>query len=207
MRFVQLFINAVFVSNVILAMFLGLCPFMGVSKKSRDALGMSCAVLFVIVMAAAATFTLDWFVLKPLFLASAPDLRVVLHTISFILVIATLVQLVEMALRKYVPPLYKSLGIYLPLITTNCAVLGMALLTVKRYGGSESFAEGILWTLCDAGFSALGFGVAMMLMSGIRERLDLMDVPEPMRGWPIAFVCAGLMAFAFMGFNGLSFGG
>jgi electron transport complex protein RnfA len=206
MRFVQLFINAVLVSNVILATFLGLCPFMGVSKNTRDALGMSCAVLFVIVMSSAATFTLDWYVLKPLFMESAPELRIVLHTIAFILVIAALVQLVEMILRKYLPPLYKALGIYLPLITTNCAVLGMALLTVKRYGGMETFGEAIIWTLCDAGFSALGFAVAMMLMSGIRERLELMDVPDPMRGWPIAFVCAGLMAFAFFGFQGLSFG-
>ncbi len=170
-----------------LSQFLGLCPFIGVSKNTESAVGMGFAVTFVMSIAALTTWALQHFVLIPLNI-------VFLQTVTFILVIASLVQLVEMVVRKFSPPLYQALGIYLPLITTNCGVLGIALISVnKQYGALESFLAGL-----SAG---TGFLLALLLMSGIRERLDTEEVPKFLKGSPIAFISGGLMALAFMAFD------
>jgi len=182
-------IASMFVSNVVLAKFLGICPYLGVSKKTETALGMSGAVVFVMALATAATFFLQKFVLEPLKLEY-------LQTIVFILVIAALVQLVEIVLKKITPPLYRALGIYLPLITTNCAVLGVAILNFKL---NYNFIQAMVFTIG----TALGFGVALLIFSGLRERLDLCDIPESFKGVPIALITAGLVSLAFMGFSGL----
>jgi electron transport complex protein RnfA len=183
-------IAAILINNVILKRFLGLCPFLGVSKQLDAALGMGMAVIFVLTMASIVTFGIYYLILVPLDIAY-------LRTIAFILVIATLVQFVEMVVEKTSPGLYRSLGIYLPLITTNCAVLGIAVLNVDI---GYNFVETVVH-----GFSAgLGFTIALLLMAGIRERLDLADIPESLRGVPIAFIVAGLMAIAFQGFSGLA---
>ncbi len=189
MEYVLIIIAAVFVSNIVLNQFLGICPFIGVSNKVETALGMTGAVTFVMVIATLVTYIIFQYVLIPL------DLEY-LRTITFILVIASLVQLVEIILKKISPPLYQALGIFLPLITTNCAVLGVAVLAVQQdftLLGSTVFAIG----------NALGFGLALITFSGIREQLDMMNVPKGMKGVPIAFIVAGLMAMAFMGFAGL----
>ncbi len=183
-----------FASNFILAKFLGLCPFLGVSKKRSDALGMSVAVIFVMGLSSAATWALYFYVLKPLGLAY-------LQTIVFILVIAALVQFVEMVIKKYSPSLYEAMGIYLPLITTNCAVLGVTVLNVNSFGdhpAMQSFLESVLQ---GVGGGA-GFSLALMLMSSIRERLEFARIPKPLQGIPIAFIMACLMALAFFGFAG-----
>lgn len=193
-------VGAVFVSNFVLARFLGLCPFVGVSKDSDSALGMGMAVIFVMTMASLVTWFVYFYVLVPL------DLTY-LRTIAFILVIATLVQFVEMVIEKTSPTLHKSLGIYLPLITTNCAVLGVAVVNVDEFmtAGLARNAS-FIYTVVH-GFSAgLGFTLALVLMAAIRERLDLVDVPRSMRGIPITFIVAGLMAIAFLGFSGLKIG-
>jgi len=193
-------VGAIFVSNFVLARFLGLCPFVGVSKDSDSALGMGMAVIFVMTMASLVTWFVYTFVLVPLEITY-------LRTIAFILVIATLVQFVEMVIEKTSPTLHKSLGIYLPLITTNCAVLGVAVVNVDEFmttglARNTSF----IYTIVH-GFSAgLGFTLALVLMAAIRERLDLVDVPESMKGIPITFIVAGLMAIAFLGFSGLKVG-
>jgi electron transport complex protein RnfA len=201
-------ISVVFVNNFVLARFLGLCPFMGVSQKTESALGMSMAVTFVMTLASAAT----WFIYKYMLLPGESNLLGlivpgvtemgmvdVLKTISYILVIATLVQLVEMVMRKTSPALYESLGIYLPLITTNCAVLGVALLGTTNAPQHLNLLEASV-----QGFGAgIGFSIAMLLMSGIRERLVLLNVPKPFQGVPIAFLCTAIMALAFMGFSGM----
>ena len=193
-------VGAIFVSNFVLARFLGLCPFVGVSKDSDSALGMGMAVIFVMTMASLVTWFVYTFVLVPLEITY-------LRTIAFILVIATLVQFVEMVIEKTSPTLHKSLGIYLPLITTNCAVLGVAVVNVDEFmttglARNTSF----IYTIVH-GFSAgLGFTLALVLMAAIRERLDLVDVPESMKGIPITFIVAGLMAMAFLGFSGLKVG-
>ena len=187
MTFVGIFITFAFVENFILTKFLGLCPFIGVSKKLDSAVGMGFSVIFVMSIASLATWAVHHLILVPLNLAF-------LQTITFILVIAALVQLVEMFIEKVSPALYRALGIYLPLITTNCAVMGIALIAVQYdYGPLESFA---------AGFSAgIGFLLAIVLMSGLREKFDTEWIPKPFRGVPIAFISAGLMALAFMAFD------
>ena len=182
-------IGTVFVNNFVLARFLGLCPFMGVSRKIETATGMGMAVVFVMTVASAVTWNIQNFILIPFKLEY-------LQTIMFILVIAALVQFVEMFIRKISPPLYQSLGIFLPLITTNCAVLGVALLTVQK---DLNF---FLTTVFAFG-SSIGFTLAMVLMAGIRERLEMADVPVPFQGTAIAFIVAGLLSLAFMGFSGM----
>lgn len=201
-------VSVVFVNNFVLAKFLGLCPFLGVSQKTSSAMGMGVAVTFVMTLASAITWIVYNYVLLPgdvnILAKVFPSIREeglveVLKTISYILVIATLVQLVEMMLRKMVPTLYESLGIYLPLITTNCGVLGVALLNTTDSPRHLGFLSATV-----QGFGAgIGFTVAMLLMSGIRERLALVNIPEPLRGIPIAFICTGLMALAFLGFSGM----
>lgn len=186
---ILLLLGASLINNVVLSQFLGLCPFLGVSRKTDTALGMGAAVIFVITVSSFITGLLYEFVLEPLGL-------VYLQTIVFILVIAALVQLVEMILRKKIPALYKSLGVYLPLITTNCAVLGVALTNVQK--------EYDLLTGVVNGFgTAVGFTVAIVILAGIREKLEDNDIPESFKGMPIVLVTAGLMAMAFFGFKGL----
>ena len=177
---------AILAENFILVKFLGICPFMGVSKKMDTALGMGLAVIFVMGLASAATWAVNTLLLVPEYM----------QTVVFILVIATLVQLVEMFLQKALPALYQALGIYLPLITTNCAVLGVALLNVQKgYGFIESLVYGVM--------GGVGFTVAILLFSSVRERLEDCDCPEAFKGFPIALIAAGLLALAFMGFSGL----
>lgn len=187
MTYIGIIITFALINNFILTQFLGLCPFIGVSRKMDSAVGMGFAVIFVMSMASLATWVLYRLILVPLGIEF-------LQTITFILIIATLVQFVEMVIQKISPPLYKALGIYLPLITTNCAVLGIALIAVRSdYDALESFV---------AGFAAgLGFLLAILVMSSIREKLDTEWVPKPFKGIPIAFVTAGLMALAFMAFD------
>jgi electron transport complex protein RnfA len=182
-------ISAVFVNNFVLARFLGICPFLGVSKKVETAIGMGMAVIFVLTVASVVTWFIQYLVLIPFGIEY-------LQTIAFILVIASLVQLVEMVIQKTSPVLYQSLGIFLPLITTNCAVLGVAVLNIQK---SYSFIEAVVFAL-GAG---LGFTLAMVLFAGLRERLELCPVPTSFRGTAIALVTAGLLSLAFMGFAGL----
>jgi len=187
MSYVGIIITFVFVSNFILAQFLGLCPFIGVSRRMDSAVGMGFAVIFVMALASLATWAVYRLVLVPLRLEY-------LQTIAFILIIAALVQFVEMVIQKTSPALYRALGIYLPLITTNCAVLGIALIAARsNYNALQSVVAGI-----SAG---LGFLLAIVVMSSIRERLDMEWIPKPFRGIPIAFVTAGLMALGFMAFD------
>ncbi|MDR2728601.1 MAG: RnfABCDGE type electron transport complex subunit A [Chitinispirillales bacterium] len=194
---IQISLAAVLIQNLILARFLGLCPFLGVSKKLSSATGMGMAVVFVMTISSIFTWMIDKFVLIPF------DVEY-LRTIVFILVIASLVQLIEMIMHKFTPALYDSLGIYLPLITTNCAILGVVIINtgVNQFTGlpftfTESVVNGVA--------SGAGFLMALVLMAGIRERLELADIPKTLEGLPIAFICAGLMALAFLGFSGLSF--
>lgn len=182
-------VSAVFVNNFVLARFLGICPFLGVSKKVETALGMGMAVTFVMTIAAVVTWFIQYFVLIPFGIEY-------LQTIAFILVIASLVQLVEMVVQKASPVLYQSLGIFLPLITTNCAVLGLAVLNIQK---GYSFLESVVFALG----AAVGFTLAMVLFAGLRERTDLCPVPKSFRGTGIALVTAGLLSLAFMGFAGL----
>jgi len=182
-------VSAVFVNNFVLARFLGICPFLGVSKKVETALGMGMAVIFVMTIASVVTWFIQYFVLIPFGIEY-------LQTIAFILVIASLVQLVEMVVQKASPVLYQSLGIFLPLITTNCAVLGVAVLNIQK---GYSFLETVIFALG----ASVGFTLAMVLFAGLRERLDLCPVPRSFRGTAIALVTAGLLSLAFMGFAGL----
>ncbi|MBP1586072.1 MAG: electron transport complex subunit RsxA [Lachnospiraceae bacterium] len=184
-----LLVGSSLVSNVVLSQFLGLCPFLGVSRKIKTAAGMGTAVIFVITLASAVAGILYKFILVPL------DVTY-LQTICFILVIAALVQFVEMFLRKAVPSLYQALGVYLPLITTNCAVLGVAVSNVqKNYGVVKGIINGI--------GTAVGFTVAIVILAGIREKMEYSKVPGPFKGMPIVLLTAGLMAIAFWGFSGL----
>jgi electron transport complex protein RnfA len=177
------------VNNVVLSQFLGLCPFLGVSKKTETATGMGVAVIFVITLASAVAGAIYQFILQPFHIEY-------LQTIVFILVIAALVQFVEMFLKKFIPGLYQSLGVYLPLITTNCAVLGVALTNVqKNYG--------ILTGVVNGFATAVGFTISIIILAGIREKLKYNDIPESFQGMPIVLVTAGLMAIAFCGFSGL----
>ncbi|MBN1809691.1 MAG: RnfABCDGE type electron transport complex subunit A [Planctomycetes bacterium] len=202
MQYVKLVIAAVFVSNFVLAQFLGLCPFIGVSKKTSSAVGMGIAVIFVMTLASFVTYLVYWKLLY-MPLGIGVDARDYLNIVVFIVVIASLVQFVEMVLQKSMPALYRALGIYLPLITTNCAVLGVAQLNISRFG-SGGFAAGLLGATLNGFASGLGFTLALLLMSAIRERLDEADVPLPFRGVPIAFVVASALALAFLGFSGMA---
>lgn len=184
-----LIIGAIFVNNVVLAQFLGICPFLGVSKDVKSSLGMGGAVLFVMLLATLVTYLLFYYILEPAGLGY-------LQTIAYILVIAGLVQMVEIILKKIAPALYQTLGVFLPLITTNCAVLGVALLVVQK---NMTLLESVIY----AGSIAIGFTLALVIFAGIREQMELTGVPKGMKGVPIALVTAGILAMAFMGFNGL----
>ena len=190
-RFIELAVAAIFVENFVLVKFYGICPFLGVSKKTNTAVGMGMAVTFVMVLSAALTNLVYNYILVPLGVEY-------LQTLSFILLIAALVQFVEMFVAKSLPALYNALGIYLPLITTNCAVLGVTLLNVERnYTLIES-----MWYAFSA---AMGFTLAIVLFAGVRERLETADIPKALKGFPIALITAGLIAMAFLGFQGLAF--
>ena len=199
MAFLLIFITAIFVNNIVLSQFLGICPFLGVSKKVETATGMAAAVAFVLVIATLVTYLIQTFVLNAFGLEY-------LQTIAFILVIAALVQMVEIVLKKVSPALYQALGVFLPLITTNCCILGVAILvgngTYDSAGMEPGLVSGVWFALC----TALGFGLALIVFAGIREQLSRMDVPEGMQGMPIALVVAGLLAMAFMGFSGVNNG-
>ncbi len=191
-------VSTAIVNNVVLSQFLGLCPFLGVSKKVETAAGMGAAVLFVITIASAVTNLIYTFLLVP------TDLTY-LNTIVFILVIAALVQFVEMVLKKSMPALYESLGVFLPLITTNCAVLGIALTNVQNYNTAAGLNIGqkLLDSVVSGLGTAVGFTIAIIIMAGIRERNEFNDVPESFKGMPIVLLTAGLMAIAFFGFSGI----
>ena len=191
---VGVFLAAILTENYILNKFLGICPFLGVSKKLNTAVGRSCAVTAVMVIATAVTWPVYTYVLVP------NDLSY-LQTIVFILIIAALVQLLEIMMRKYMPPLYNALGIYLPLITTNCAVLGVTMLVLEKGAADANF--GYVASLVNAFGAGVGFLVAMVLFAGVRERLELCDVPKFLRGLPITLIAASLVAVSFLGFNGI----
>ena len=188
-HYLLLIISAVFVNNIVLARFLGNCPFMGVSKKLDSAIGMGLAVIFVLTVAGSVTWLIANFILIPLQIGY-------LRTIAFILVIAALVQFVEMVIQKTSPVLYQSLGLYLPLITTNCAVLGVAIINVDE---GYNFLEAVVFSAA----SAAGFALALVIFAGMREQLALSDIPKPFQGMPIALISAGLLSLAFFGFMGL----
>lgn len=189
MDFILIIISAVFVNNIVMTQFLGICPFIGVSNKVDTSLGMSGAVMFVMVIATMVTYLLQQYIMVPL---GIPFMQ----TVVFILIIAALVQLVEIILKKVSPALYQALGIFLPLITTNCAILGVAILAVQK---EYNLIESVVYAISNAA----GFGLALVTFSGIREQLDLADIPKSMKGVPIAFIIAGLLAMAFMGFAGI----
>lgn len=192
MEYLLIFISAIFVNNIILSQFLGICPFLGVSRKIDTALGMGAAVAFVLTLATVVTWLVQTCILNPLGLQY-------LQTIAFILVIATLVQMVEIILKKVSPTLYQALGIFLPLITTNCAVLGVAILVIQK-------DYDLLSSIVYAFSTALGFALALTVFAGIREQLSLVKVPRGMQGMAIVLVTAGLLSLAFMGFSGVDLG-
>jgi len=189
MEYLIILISAILVNNIVLAKFLGICPFLGVSNRVGTAAGMSAAVMFVMVLATMVTFLLQKYVLDPFHIAY-------MQTIVFILVIAALVQMVETILKKISPSLYQALGIFLPLITTNCAVLGIAILTIQN---NYNLLEGVVFTAANAA----GFGLAIIIFAGLRERLELVGVPKGMKGFPISLIMAGLLSLAIMGFSGI----
>ena len=186
MEYILIFISAIFVNNIVLSQFLGICPFLGVSKKVDTALGMSAAVAFVLTIATIVTFLIQKFVLDAFGL----------QTITFILVIAALVQMVEIILKKVSPALYQALGVFLPLITTNCCILGVAILVIQK---DYDLLTGVVYAFS----TAIGFGLALVLFAGLREQMSLVKIPEGMKGTPIALITAGLLAMAFMGFSGV----
>lgn len=198
MEYILIIISAVFVNNIILSQFLGVCPFLGVSNKVSTAAGMSGAVTFVMAVATLVTYLLQYYVLIPLGIEF-------MQTVTFIVVIASLVQMVEIMMKKISPSLYQALGIFLPLITTNCAVLGVAILVVSKeftFGGDPqllNMSQAIVFSIANA----IGFGLAMILFAGLREQLELANVPKEFKGVPIALITAGILALAFMGFAGL----
>ncbi|MDE7397682.1 MAG: electron transport complex subunit RsxA [Muribaculum sp.] len=192
MTYISIIVTAIFVNNIVLAQFLGICPFLGVSKKLSSATGMGAAVTFVMIIATTVTWLIQTYILDACGLGY-------MQTIVFILVIAALVQMLEIIIKKIAPPLYAALGVFLPLITTNCAVLGVALLVIQK---GMNLGESVVYAFA----SAVGFTLALVLFAGIREHLELIDVPRPMRGVPIALICAGLLAMAFMGFSGITIG-
>ncbi len=188
-KFIIIMLSAVFINNYVLSRFLGICPFLGVSKKLNQATGMSLAVIFVMLIATAVTWPIQTYLLDPNNLGY-------LQTIVFILVIASLVQLVEIILKKYIPSLHKSLGVYLPLITTNCAVLGVTILNIDE---GYTFAESMVNSLG----SGLGFFLAMVMFSGVRSKLDNADIPKAFQGLPITLVAASITSLSFLGFSGV----
>ena len=192
MQYILIFITAIFVNNVVLSQFLGICPFLGVSKKVDTAMGMGAAVAFVMTLATIVTYLIQRFVLDPFGLGY-------LQTIAFILVIAALVQMVEIILKKISPALYQTLGVFLPLITTNCCILGVTILVIQK---DYNLLTGLVYSVS----TALGFALAMILFAGIREQLSMVKVPKGMNGMAIALVVAGLLAMAFMGFSGVDKG-
>ena len=189
MTYILIFISAVFVNNIVLSQFLGICPFLGVSKKIDTALGMSGAVAFVMTIATIITYIIQKTVLEPFNIGF-------LQTITFILIIAALVQMVEIILKKVSPALYQALGVFLPLITTNCTILGVAIMVIQK---DFNLLESVVFAIS----TALGFGLALVLFAGIREQLSLKKLPKGMEGTPISLVTAGLLAMAFMGFAGI----
>jgi electron transport complex protein RnfA len=191
MEYFNLIIIAIFVNNVVLVQFLGICPFLGVSTKVSTAAGMSAAVMFVMTLSTIVTYVIQQFILNALGLGF-------LQTVTFILVIAALVQMVELVLKKVSPVLYQALGVFLPLITTNCAILGVAILVIKK---DFNLVQGTVFAIA----TSLGFGLALVIFAGIRERLDMYDTPKAMKGAPIALITAGLLSLAFMGFSGMKF--
>ena len=192
MEYILIFISAIFVNNIVLSQFLGICPFLGVSKKVDTAMGMGAAVAFVLTLATIVTFLVQKFVLDPFSLGY-------LQTLAFILVIAALVQMVEMILEEVSAALYQALGVFLPLITTNCAVLGVAINVIQK---DYSLLESIVYAFS----TAIGFALALVVFAGIREQLELVNIPKGMRGMAIVLVTAGILALAFMGFSGLEGG-
>ncbi len=192
LTYISIIITAIFVNNIVFAQFLGICPFIGVSKKISSAVGMGAAVTFVLALSTCVTWLLQTYVLAPFGLEY-------IQTIAFILVIAALVQMLEIVLKKIAPALYQALGVFLPLITTNCAVLGVALLVIQK---NFNLLESITYAVS----TAVGFTLALVIFAGIREQLELVNIPRPMRGVPIALICAGLLAMAFMGFSGMKIG-
>ena len=189
MSYFVIIISAILVNNIVLMQFLGICPFLGVSKRLSTAAGMAGAVTFVMVLATIVTYIIQKLVLEPFSIQF-------LQTIAFILIIASLVQLVEIILKKASPSLYQALGIFLPLITTNCAILGVAIMTIQK---NFNLLEGVVFAVA----SSIGFGLALIIFAGIREHLDLMNVPIGLKGTPIALITAWILAMAFMGFSGL----
>ena len=189
MEYILIFISAIFVNNIVLSQFLGICPFLGVSKKIDTALGMAAAVAFVLTLSTIVTFLIQKYVLDTLDLGY-------LQTITFILVIAALVQMVEIILKKVSPSLYQALGVFLPLITTNCCVLGVAILVIQK---DYDLLTGVVYAFS----TALGFGLALTIFAGIREQLSLVNIPKGLQGIPITLITAGLLAMAFMGFSGV----
>jgi electron transport complex protein RnfA len=189
MEYILIIISAIFVNNIVLARFLGICPFLGVSKNISTASGMGGAVVFVMTIATIVTYLIHHYVLVPLQIEY-------LQTIIYILVIASLVQMVEIILKKVSPALYQALGVYLPLITTNCAILGVAILVIQN---EYNLLQSVVFAIANA----IGFTLALVIFSGIREQLDLVDIPEAMKGVPIALIVAGLLSLAFMGFAGI----
>ena len=198
MEYLLIIVSAIFVNNIVLAQFLGVCPFLGVSSKLSTATGMSGAVCFVITLATVVTYLINNYLLVPFGLGF-------LQTIAFILVIAALVQIVEIVLKKISPSLYQALGIFLPLITTNCAVLGVAITVVSKefsFGGAPhlmNLGEAVVYAVA----TSLGYGLAMVPFAGLREQLAMNDVPKSFKGLPIAFITVGIMALAFLGFSGI----
>lgn len=191
LTYISIIVTAIFINNIVFAQFLGICPFLGVSKKTDSALGMGAAVTFVITIATVVAWLIQYYVLNPLGLQF-------LQTIVFILVIAFLVQLLEIVMKKTVPALYQALGVFLPLITTNCAVLGVAIMVIQKgYNLMEAITYGVS--------TALGFTLALWIFAGIREQLALTQAPKAMRGVPLALISAGILAMAFMGFSGIKF--
>ena len=192
MEFLLIFISAIFVNNIVLSQFLGICPFLGVSKKVSTSLGMSAAVAFVLTLATIVTYILQKSVLEAFHLEY-------LQTIAFILVIASLVQMVEIVMKKVSPALYQALGIFLPLITTNCAVLGVAILVIQK---DYTLLESVVYALS----SAIGFGLSLTVFAGLREQLEMVNVPNGVKGTAIVLIPAGLLSLAFMGFSGVDGG-
>ena len=189
LTYISIFITAVFVNNIILSQFLGICPFLGVSKKIDSAIGMGAAVTFVMLISTIVTYLLQAYLLTPFGLGYT-------QTIAFILVIAALIQMLEIILKKVSPTLYQALGVFLPLITTNCAILGVAILVIQK---EYTLVESVVYAVS----TAIGFTLSLTLFAGICEQLNLNDIPKAMQGIPIALITAGLLALAFMGFSGV----
>ena len=199
MAYILIFITAIFVNNIVLSQFLGICPFLGVSKKVETAMGMGAAVAFVLTLATIVTYLIQVYVLNAFGLEY-------LQTIAFILVIAALVQMVEIVLKKVSPSLYQALGVFLPLITTNCCILGVAILVAQGTYNTQGLEANLLTGVVYAIATALGFALALVIFAGIREHLSLMNIPRGMQGMAIALVTAGLLAMAFIGFSGVDAG-